>query len=297
MLTAAAGTFSNNFRVLVEPAAIMSRLRSMWRNQLVWPPEPGLVLPASSISLWAVAADSHTVPLALMSLPTACSVRQAQLTSLWVSTVFHKWQRAKISGGNEGSRVNKKAAVLYVYSGCISVFVEGCIGLLSVYLLCTNTKPVEKAKQMSSAAKIFFPLFSKTFWSIIFYYTVCEVTAEQGGGRWGLVKNRIVMGLGWEVGGTQCFPGFSSKCFSVPLSNWEKAINVHSLWEGNCGKRLASEVITHWVKVSVLDFAFYLHVFSVLSIRESAVRIRRIWNQSCLVIQSEWMALWTIVSF
>lgn len=32
----------------------------------------------------------HAVPPALMRLPTACSVRQAQLTSLWVATVFHK---------------------------------------------------------------------------------------------------------------------------------------------------------------------------------------------------------------
>lgn len=73
----------------------------------------------------------------------------------------------------------------------------------------------------------------------------------------------------------------------MPLSDWEKAINVHSLWEEKHGTRLASEVITQWVIFGVIDFAYYLHVFSVLSIRKSAVRIRRIRKESCLVIQSE----------
>lgn len=162
----------------------------------------------------------HTAPLALMSLPTACSVRQAQLTSLCVSTVFHKWQCAKISRGNEGSRVNKRAALLSVHSGCISVFVEGCIGLLCVCLLCTNTKLIGKGKQMSSAAKIFFPLFSITFGTIIFYYTVCKVTSSwTRGRRRRLIKNRIVMGteLGEREGKKpNAFQVFQANAFQCP---------------------------------------------------------------------------------
>lgn len=116
----------------------------------------------------------------------------------------------------------------------MSVFVEKCIGLLCVYLFCTNTKLIEKGKQIISTAKIFFLLFSKTFGTIIFYYTVCSVTDNQlKKGEAGVIKNKIVMGseLG-ERKKTQHFAGFSNRCFPVPLSNWEKAINAHILWEG-----------------------------------------------------------------
>lgn len=211
-----------------------------------------------------------------MRLPTACNVRQAQLTSLWVSTVFHKWQHAKISRGNERGRLNKKVALLSVYSVCISVFVERCIGLLCVYLFCANTKPIEKGKQIISTAKIFFLLFSKTFGTIIFYYTVCSVTDNQlKKGEAGAIKNKIVMGS--ELGERKkpsTLQVFQTDAFQCPCQTGKRLL-MHIFCGRGSMMRLTSKVATKWIMPSINGFAYYLSVFSVLSIRKDAVRMRK----------------------
>lgn len=175
-----------------------------------------------------------------MSLPTACSVRQAQLTSLWVSTVFHKWQCAKIPRGNEGSRANKKTALLSVYSGCISVFVEGHIGYC-VFICCAQIQnQLWREKKMSNVAKIFFHFLAKHLGPsyFIILYQKLQATKQGRGGGW--LKIELYRGLNWERGGEKnpMLSRFFKQMLLVPLSAWEKAINVHSLWEGNHGKRL-----------------------------------------------------------
>lgn len=162
-----------------------------------------------------------------MRLPTACCARQAQLTSLWVSTVFHKWQRAKISRGNERGRVNKKAALLSICSVCISVFVERCLGLLCVYLFCTKTKPIEKRKQLSSTAKIFFfCCLAKHLGPSYFFilYIVLQRTNWKRG-RWRLIKNGIVMETELrERKKPRAFQVFQTDAFQCPYQTGKRLL-------------------------------------------------------------------------
>lgn len=65
------------------------------------------------------------------------------------------------------------------------MFVKGHIGTLCVYLLCSNTKPVVKGRQMSSAAKIFFPFLAKHLvpsYFIVLYAKLQATEQERGGG-------------------------------------------------------------------------------------------------------------------
>lgn len=79
------------------------------------------------------------------------------------------------------------------------------------------------------------------------------------------VKNTSVMGIvsPSELGERKnsAFQVFQTDAFWCPCQPGKKTFNARILWEGKPDKRLKD--ITQWVISSDIDFAYYLHEFSL----------------------------------
>lgn len=132
---------------------------------------------------------------------------------------------------------------------------------------------LRKENKLSVQPKSFFLLFSKTFGTIVFYYTVCSVTDNQlKKGEAGVIKNKIVMGS--ELGERKkpsTSQVFQTDAFQCPCQTGKRLL-MHIFCGRGSMMRLTSKVITKWIMPSITGFAYYLPVFSVLSIRKDAVR-------------------------
>lgn len=84
--------------------------------------------------------------------------------------------------------------------------------------------------------KLFFYCLAKHLGYFIVLYVVLQTTSRKRG-RWGLIK--IVMGTELVRGEKTLTSTFSNRCFPLPLSNWEKVINAHALWEGKHDKEIS----------------------------------------------------------